>query len=60
MKTRAIVLASMILAVFLLASSYAQVPQFLDFQGRLTDPATSAALEGSVDLTFRIFNLTGQ
>ena len=58
MKGRVTIIAVLILGGFLLGSSYSAVPQLLDFQGRLTDPATSTALAGPVDLTFRIFSLT--
>ena len=57
MKSTVIVLAGMIVTILLLASSHSQVPHLLDFQGRLTDPATSTSLPGPVDMTFRLFSL---
>jgi hypothetical protein len=49
-------LSILIILVFLASLSLAEIPKMINYQGMLTDSATGDPLNGTPDITFRIYN----
>ena len=45
-----------VLFVFLVSGLWAQIPQLINYQGMLTDPATGSGLTGTYSITFSIYD----
>ena len=54
---RARILSVTLVAVLLAAVAVADVPQTINYQGRLTDPSGDPVPDGEYELSFRIYNV---